>query len=133
MCSILIIISIVIAVFQFFQSQDNNEKRIAIEAITQTRSKDFIKAYTRLKTFCDHNQVSESIEIANELIDDYNYIMSIYEQIAILYNYDIVDKCVIKQIYSDLKEFSDIITFMKFKHTEQFDIFLNHMKHLKCN
>jgi hypothetical protein len=95
-----VIIGIIFAFYQIIQSDQAEKRRVAIEAISETRSPEFLKAYTRLITACK----AGNIEDKNVLIDDLNYVMNVYDKLAILYINELVDRCVIKNTISSAVE-----------------------------
>lgn len=108
-----VIVAIIFGISEILQNKETERRKIAIEAVAKTRSIDFIKSFTRLKTAYISNK---NIEIISDstYIDDLNYLMNTYDNIAILYKHDIADKNIIKQsIESNLIEFSKIINSIK--------------------
>jgi hypothetical protein len=96
--------------FAFYQIRLSNtiEKRgLAVEAIRQTRTPEFIKAFRQLRTAYETRQVDEKDK--DSLIDSLNHVMNVYDDIAVLYINDIADKCIIKDsIYASAREMSAI-------------------------
>ena len=87
-----VIIAIFFVVFQFNQNERLERRRIAIEAVNKTRQVEFIQAFTRLKTVYETKKVDEK----QTFVDDLNYVMSVFDNIAILYLNGLADPCVIK-------------------------------------
>lgn len=116
-----IIIGIIFAGIQLWQTKDINRKQVAIEAVSKTKTDDFLKAYARLKTIYKIDNINMQMVIQRVynddyiqskilMIDDINYIMNTYNNIAILYLNEIADKDIIKSsIYSEMREFSNIL------------------------
>lgn len=126
-----VIIGIIFAFFQIIQSNRIERRSIAIETVKQTRSKEFIKAYTRLKTAYKSKQIKDQYS----LIDDINYIMIIYDNIANLYINNLADKCIIKKsVYFAVRDFTPILDFMEYptEYRENFVIFKNSMERINC-
>jgi hypothetical protein len=97
------IVGLFIALFQFQQSKKSEKTQNAINAISQTRSSDFLKAYARLKTA--HNSNSVKAEDTASLIDDLNFVVNTYDNIALQYINNIADRCVLAiAINSGIKE-----------------------------
>jgi hypothetical protein len=95
------------AIYQIRLSNTIEKRGVAVEAIRQTRSSEFIKAFRQLKTAYETRQVEEKDK--DSLIDSLNHVMNVYDDIAVLYLNDIADKCIIKDsIYSSAKEMSAI-------------------------
>ncbi len=101
--NIAVIAGIVFAFIQVDQSNQSEKRLVAIEAIRQTRTDDFIKSYTRVKSAF---QLKVNIAQDNSLIDDINFIKNTYDNIAILYLNDLGDKNIIREaIYLGVKDF----------------------------
>lgn len=97
------------AIYQIRLANTAEKRGLAVEAIRQTRTAEFTKAFRQLKTAYETRRVDEKDK--DSLIDSLNHVMNVYDDIAVLYINDIVDKCIIKDsIYSSAKEMSDIST-----------------------
>ncbi len=97
---------IIFGVIQIRQNTTSEKRIIAIEAISQLESRDFLKAFARLKTVYKEKQFSDK----KLLIDDLNYIMGIYERISLLYMQDLAERSILKSaICPQLKETITII------------------------
>jgi len=97
------------AIYQIRLSNAIEKRGLAVQAIRQTRTAEFIKAFRRLKTAYETRQVEEKDK--DSLIDSLNHVMNVYDDIAVLYINDIADKCIIKDsIYSSAREMSAIST-----------------------
>jgi hypothetical protein len=95
------------AIYQIRLSNTIEKRGVAVEAIRQTRTAEFIKAFRQLKTAYETRQVDEKDK--DSLIDSLNHVMNVYDDIAVLYLNDIADKCIIKDsIYSSAKEMAAI-------------------------
>lgn len=123
--------------FAFCQIRLSNtiEKRgVAVEAIRQTRSAEFIKAFRQLKTAYENKQVDEKDK--DSLIDSLNHVMNVYDDIAVLYINDIADKCIIKDsIYSSAKQMSAINSALSPSppgNREHFNLLLKLMEQESC-
>jgi hypothetical protein len=126
--NIAVIIGIIFAFAQIVQSNRSEKRLIAIEAVKETRTNDFIKSYTRLKS---EFESGTKIKQDNALIDDLNYMMNTYSNIAILYLNDLGDKEIIKNtVYSGVKDFYIIIDSLKLKtnSSEQLRCFIEKME-----
>lgn len=119
---IAVIVGIPIALIQLHQtdrfqkdtitlSAITEKRRIAIEAVDRTRSVEFLKAYREVKVAYHTARADlaekKSLEEKQDLIDSFNYVMNVYDSIAIMYINDLADRCIIKDnIYSGSKEVS---------------------------
>jgi hypothetical protein len=131
LANIAVISGIIFAFAQIMQSNNFEKRRISIEAVSQTRSNDFLKAYTRLITAYR----SKKVEDQTSLIDDLNYVMNVYDTIAILYISELADKCIIKDtVYPDTKELSPILDVMSYpnEYRKHFDALLGFMEKEVC-
>jgi hypothetical protein len=129
--NLVVIAGIFVAVVQVIQMKKTEKSQNAINAINQTRSGDFLKAYARLKTVSKTQQV----ENATELVDDLNYVMNVYDHIALLYINNLADKCIIKHAtYSATKELSVVCDAMAYpkEYRGNFDKFLALMEVEVC-
>jgi len=110
LASIAIIVGIIFAYIQINQANDLEKRRTAVEAIRQTRSNEFLKAYARLKKeSLKTKQIVIFPNKGNYTIDDVNYVINIYDYIAILYISNIADRCLIKDaVYEAGKDSSGI-------------------------
>lgn len=116
-----VIIAVILGLFQLNQNDRAEKRRIAIEAVRQTRTVEFIKALTRLKKGCENRKIDDN----QAFRDDLNFVMSVYDNIAILYLNDIVDKRIIKNaVKSGLNDFMktlDSISDFPFEYRESMD------------
>lgn len=112
--NIVVILGIFFALYQIIQSNDAEKRRIAIESIGTTRTTEFVKALARLKTTYN----LKNIENQKIFIDDLNYLISIYDNIAMLYINDIADKAIIKEaIASNINDIYNILNLLeKYPH-----------------
>src|ERR1043166_5092849 len=98
---------IFVLIFQLTQTNSIESRRVAIEAIRQTRTPEFLKAFRQAKLAYETGSVDEKDKDA--LVDSINHVMNVYDDIAIIYASGTADKCLIKgSIYSAAKEWSDI-------------------------
>lgn len=129
--NISVIVGIIFVFIQIIQSNHFERRRIAIETISQTRSNEFLKAYTRIKTY--HN--SKQVKDYNSLVDDINYVINAYDNIANLYINNLADKCIIKRsVFSATKELSPILDSMEYpvEYRKNFDKFIILMENVNC-
>ena len=118
--NVVVIAGIFIAVFQLYQARVSEKAQNAINAINQTRSSDFLRAYARLKTAYNSKNVGD----AASLIDDLNYVMNTYDHIALLYMNNLANRCVIKNAtYLAITEISPICDSMSYpkEYRKNFD------------
>ena len=161
--NILIILGLIFALVQIIQVGRIEKRRIAIEAIEKIRTPEYIKAVARLKTITNFvkkegikpipisltqdrerletilNSIEiEGIELTNILlIDDINYILNTYDNLAILYINDLVDKQIIENnVCENILEISDTLDFFECpdltRYRRNFDRFLKIMEKEKC-
>lgn len=134
LANISVVIGIAFALYQIHQSNAFEERRTAIAAINQTRSSDFLKSYRSLKTAYETNQLAD--EERDALIDSLNHVMNVYDNIAILYINDLVDRCIVNDaVYSGAKEMATICNALKYppEYRQQFDLFISLMEKEACN
>lgn len=111
LANVAVICGIIFALVQITQANKSEKRRISIDAVSQTRSNDFLKAYARLKTA----YTSQEVKDHTSLIDDLNFVINVYDNIAILYINDLADKSIIKaNIYPTAKELSSILDAMSY-------------------
>jgi hypothetical protein len=92
-------------------TKESEKRQNAINAISTTRSSEFLKAYARVKTAYN----SRKTEDAASLIDDLNYVMNVYDNIALLYINNLADRCTIKNsTYPAIKEVQSIADAMSY-------------------
>ncbi|GEM_PF-2386032 len=133
LANIAVISGIIFASIQITQSNKSEKRRIAIEAVSPTRSNDFLKAYARLKTAISTDSID--VEDQTSLIDDLNYVMNVYDNVAIMYISDLADRCIIKNaVYSAIREFSSIVDTLSYpkEYRKNFDTLLALMKQESC-
>jgi len=121
--------------YQIRQTNTIEKRRFAVEAIRQTRSAEFIKAFRQSKLAYQTGQIDEKDKEA--LIDSVNHVMNVYDDIAVIYISDIGDKCIIKgSIYSAAKEWSAISKAVSSSPPEDrkhFDLLLKLMEQESCD
>ncbi|HEX8129847.1 MAG TPA: hypothetical protein VF527_12155 [Pyrinomonadaceae bacterium] len=100
-----VIVGIIVAVISLHMTSESEKRQNAITAISTTRSSDFLKAYTRLKTVHQSHETQDAVS----LIDDLNFVMNTYDNIALLYSNHLADRCLIKNsTYPAIKEILSI-------------------------
>ncbi|HKO95730.1 MAG TPA: hypothetical protein VJU86_01980 [Pyrinomonadaceae bacterium] len=130
--NVFVIAGIIVALFQFFQSKRSEKVQNAINAINQTRSDEFLKAYARLKTAYNTGQAADQVT----LIDDLNYVTNTYDNTALLYINDLADRCVIrKAMFSTVQELASIYDKVSVpkEYRQNIDKFLDQMKNENCD
>lgn len=101
LANVFVIVGILVAVISLFMTRESEKRQNAINAINTTRSSEFLKAYARLKTVYTSHQAGDSVT----MIDDLNYVMNTYDNIAMLYSNHLADRCLIKDsTYPAIKE-----------------------------
>lgn len=126
-----VIAGIIFAFFQIIQTNQAEKRRIAIEAIRQVRTNEFLKANDELKTAYATRHIGDE----QTLLDNLNYVMNVYDNIAIMYINNLADRCVVKNsIYSGAKEFAPVLGFLKSpeRYRNNFDMFIEHMERKDC-
>lgn len=127
LANIAVICGIIFVLIQITQANEFEKRRIAIDAVSKTRSNDFLKAFARFKTACSSQEVKDH----TIFIDDLNFIINVYDNIAILYINDLADRAIIKaNIYLAAKELSSILNTLTYPkvNNKNFKIFLTSME-----
>lgn len=110
---LVVIAGIALGIFQLYQAKLTEKRQNTINAVIQTRSIDFLKAYGRLKAVQKSGQVKDVG--STSVVNDLNYVMNTYDHIALLYMNDLVDRCIVKNtIYSAIEEIMPIWETMKY-------------------
>jgi hypothetical protein len=127
-----VIIAAVFVIIQLNQNDRLERRRVAIDAINKTRQVEFIQAFARLKTFRQTKQVEEK----QAFVDDLNYVMSIFDNIAVLYLNGLADRCVIKNaIEFNLDEVLMIINSLEnypFEYRKNIDLLKKRLETKSC-
>jgi hypothetical protein len=127
-----VIIAVLFVIIQMNQNDRLERRRIAIEAVNKTRQIEFIRAFARLKTFYETKELDEK----QNFVDDLNYVMSIFDNIAVLYLNGLVDQCVIKNaIEYNLDEVITIINSLEnfpFEYRKNIDLLNKEMETKSC-
>lgn len=134
LASLAVVAGIWFAIYQVNLSNTIEKRRVAVEAIGQTRSAEFLKDYRNVKTAYQTKQIESKEKVA--LVDSLNHVMNVYDHIAILYISNIADKCIIKNsIYSGAKEMSAICDSMSYpsEYRSNFNILLILMDQEYCD
>lgn len=129
--NVVVIVGIIFAFVQFQHVKQSEKTQNAINAISQLRSSDFLKAYTRLKTASASKQTLDSTAV----IDDLNFVMNVYDNVALLYVNDLADRCVIKNgTFVAVKEVSAICDSLSYpkEYRASFDRFVAMMSADVC-
>jgi hypothetical protein len=120
-----VIAGIMFAFYQIIQSNNFEKRRIAIEAISPTRSNDFLISYTKLINAYREKRLS-SISLNKDLY----YVMNVYDNIAILYLNGLADKSLIKEnSYTAIMNLELILTAMSYpeENRSNFDRLLSEL------
>jgi len=127
-----IIVAVILGLLQLHQSNQSEKRLIAIEAVKQTRTVEFLKALTRLREGFENKKIDD-MQIFR---DNLNYVMGVYDNIAILYLNDVVDKYIIKDaVGSGLNTFVLIIDSIEnfpSKFRENIDLLRIKLSQLVC-
>ena len=133
--SVATVAGIFFLIYQIRQTNTIEKRRFAVEAIRQTRSAEFIKAFRQLKTAYETKQVNEKDK--DSLVDSLNHVMNVYDDIAVVYMSDIADKCIVKDsVYSGANEMSaisDALSPSPPDNREHFKLFLKLMEQETCD
>ena len=132
--NVVVLAGVGFAIQQIRSSNEKESRRIAIEAVGQTRSAEFTKAFRQLKAAYETKRIDQKDKEA--LIDSLNHVMNVYDHVAILYISNIADRCIIKDsIYSGAKEMSTICDAMAYPadFRTNFDKLLQLMDAESCN
>ena len=130
--NVTVVAGIIFAGFQFSHTKHSEKLQTAINAVNQTRSSDFLKAYTRLKT-ASLEGIQPPYPIP--LIDDLNYVMNTYDNISLLYLSDLADRCVVRDgTHAATKEMSSIADSLSYpkEYRKNFDRFVALMEAKAC-
>ncbi|HXI24615.1 MAG TPA: hypothetical protein VNG71_12190 [Pyrinomonadaceae bacterium] len=130
--NVVVMVGIIFAYVQFRHIEHSERVQNAINAVNQVRSSDFLKAYTRLKTASASGKTLDSTAV----VDDLNFVMNIYDNVALLYVNDLADRCVIKNgTYAATKEVSAICDLLSYprEYRVNFDRFVAMMNTEVCN
>lgn len=101
-----VIVAVIVGLIQLYQANRSEKRIIAIEAVKQTRTVEFLKALARLREGFENKKIDDM----EAYRDNLNYVMGVYDNIAILYHNDVVDKCIIKDsVESGLNIFVPIL------------------------
>jgi hypothetical protein len=124
------------------QAEAAEKRRLAIEAISQARSVEFLRAYRRLtEVYLNRHNKPPSADRPEEreermaLIDSLNYVMNVYDSIAIIYNHDLADRCIIKEnIYDGSRQMARFCDAFQYQanYRKNFDAMLALMETQKC-
>jgi hypothetical protein len=131
--NVAVVVGIGFAVYQVRQTDVTERRRIAIEAVGQTRSPEFLTAYRRLKDAYASKQVNAGD--SERLLDSLNHVMNVYDNVAILYAYGVGDRCIIKAgIESGAREVSPIAASFSYpdKYRDNFNSLLLLMEREDC-
>ena len=93
-----VLLGIFFAVFQLRQTANIASIRLAVEATNPTRTANFLSSYKKL---LDAHQQDPSMLNTDSLDDDLNFVMSVYDNIAILYIHNLADRKIIRNHVSD--------------------------------
>lgn len=116
--NIAIISGIIFALVQVVQSSRFEKRRIAIESLAILRSNGFLESYDNLLG-SDPN----IILFNSSLREDLNYVINVYDNIAILYLNGLADKNLIKRtIYPAIKQVVSILDSISYPKENRLNI-----------
>lgn len=130
--NVFVIVGIFFAFAQLRAAKQSEKIQNAINAINQTRSSDFLKAYARIKTAAQTKQADDRVT----LIDDLNYVMNTYDNAALLYIKDRADRCMIKEAtFSTVQELPAICETLSYPEAYRSNLnnFLQQMTAERCD
>lgn len=93
-----VLLGVFFAVFQLRQTARIESVRLAVDTTNTTRTADFLRSYKKLLDA--HHQDPDMLN-TDSLDDDLNFVMSVYDNIAILYIHNLADRDLIKTHVSD--------------------------------
>ncbi len=106
LANVAVALGVVVAFYEIRRANQLESRRIAVEATAHTRSPDFVRAYARLKTTVTAGQATDRASV----VEDLNYVVNVYDQIAVLTMNDVADVCIVKQsIGASLQEVRDLL------------------------
>ena len=106
LANVAVVVGIAFAFVEIRRSSQAEMRRTTIEAIGPTRSPEFLKSYARLKTAVQKQEVADN----SSVVDDLNYVMNVYDNVAILVISDLVEPCIVKDaVYPALEDFRAIL------------------------
>jgi hypothetical protein len=133
LANVAVVFGVAFAVRQLNLAESTERRRIAIEAVNQTRSPEFLRAYRALKAT---SQVTVAIgRDEDATADNVNYVMNVYDGIALLYINDVADRCIIKDAIRDgAQEMGTIASKLSYPQQlrNNFDAFLALMDQTSC-
>ena len=130
--NVVVIFGIYFGFAQLRAAKQSEKIQNAINAINQTRSSDFLKAYARVKTATQTKHADDQVS----LIDDLNYVMNTYDNAALLYIKDRADKCMIKEAtFSSVQELPAICETLSYPEGYRANLneFLRQMTAERCD
>jgi hypothetical protein len=136
LANIAVVAGIWFAVSQIRQTEKIEKRRVAIEAVNQARSAEFLKAYRQLKSACreDISRVEKSEKAT--LVDSLNHTMNVYDHLARMYLSDVADKCVIIDgVFLGIQEMPSICKCTDscpLEFRTKLDEFIMHMREEPC-
>lgn len=112
-------------------NEEYKEKSIAVSKLTTTV--EFIQSYSRLKNCYTHRR----IENREQFVDDLNFVMGKFDEIALHIHSKQIDGCIIKTgVYATILDFMPILDFCSYPsaNREKFDQLYGHLSSLtKCD
>lgn len=133
--SLATVAGIFFVIYQIRLSNTIEKRRVAVEAVRQTRSAEFIKAFRQSKVVYQTGKIDAKDKDALE--DSVNHVMNVYDDIAVIYINDLADKCLIKEsVYVAAKEWSTIskgVSSSVPEDRKHFDLLLQLMEEESCD
>jgi hypothetical protein len=131
--SVAVVAGVFFAVYQLKQSDAAERRRAAIESGGRTRSAEFLNDYRVLKAAYLRGHISEEEKVS--LADPLNYVMNVYDGVALMYINNLADRCIIKDyVYEGAKEMAEISKGLSYPddYRKNFDLSLRLMEKEQC-
>ena len=107
-----VVFGIVFAIAQISQTNRIEKIRLAVEATAPIHTPGFLGSYTRLLDAYGQNTEMQSTD---SLREDASYVMNVYDNIAILYNYKLADREILAAgVYGAMSRVEPILSAMKY-------------------
>jgi hypothetical protein len=107
LANLAVVFGIIFAIVQLVQTNHIESVRLAVEATDPTRTREFLESYGKLLDAYDRD--SEMLN-TDSLQDDLSFVMTVYDNIAILYLHNLADKEIIKaRVYDAMSRLAPIL------------------------
>jgi hypothetical protein len=120
------IIGVVYVAIQYYKNIDIDKKQTTLKTLEETAKQPLLTSLRRIKQeYWEASDKTAKQALTQENIFDADLVLNTYDQIAILYRNDALDKCIVKEIIGD--ELYDIIDTLSF-----FGYPIDNIKDLDC-